>query len=176
MGKVIAWLAGILATAIGSYAVWYYTVGPVTTIQGMVYAKGRPVAEAIVEITLSGKAGVYGPVHDTTDPNGAYRLDFVRLPWKTGAILSVNAIGYQGVTPKSLANPLASLLGSVTHVDFELAPTIISSTPAAPPAVPPANDPASASAPPAAPPRIIAAARVPAFVPKVAARATRYKF
>jgi hypothetical protein len=155
MAKVGGWLAGILAVIIGGYGVWYFTQPPaVTTIEGMVYSGSAPVPKAMVAVDLSGSAGTNGAVHDITDENGSYRIDFTGLPKGAGAILTVTATGYQTVPSKSLTSPLEP----ATHIDFPLLPV------PPPPGVPP---------PPPPPHPILP--RIPVFVPKQAAQATKYK-
>lgn len=155
MSKVGVWLAGILATVIGGWAVWYLTRPPaVTTFEGMVYAGDDPVAKAMVAIQLSGSAGANGPVHDITDSNGSYRIDFTGLPDGSGATLSVVATGFQNPAPKSLSAPLQP----DTHIDFPVDP------------LPPPR-----GAPPILRPRSPAVTHIPLYVPKSAAQATRFK-
>lgn len=162
MGKLGAWLAGILATFIGGYAVWYFTRPPaVTTFEGMVYAADGPVAKAMVAVDLTGTAGANGAVHDVTDQNGAYRIDFTGLPKGSGATLTVVASGYQNAAPKSLTSPLQTDI----HIDFPLD------------AVPPPS-PVQAPAGPVPPvlhPLKPPITHIPLYVPKPAAQATKFK-
>jgi hypothetical protein len=165
MGKVGAWLAGILATVIGGYAVWYFTRPPaVTTFEGMVYAGDAPVSKALVAVDLSGNAGANGAVHDVTDENGAYRIEFTGLPTGSGATLTVSATGYQNTTPRSVMAPLQTDI----HVDFPL-----DALPAPPAPTPPSPTPPGPSAPvqhPVRPP----SARIPRYIPKLAAQAKKF--
>jgi len=120
----------------------------------MVYAGSAPVPKAMVAVDLSGSAGTNGAVHDITDENGSYRIDFTGLPTGAGATLSVTATGYQEAPPKSLIGPLQTDI----HVDFPLNPA------PPPPGVPP---------PP--PPAHPAIAHIPLYVPKGAGQATKFK-
>jgi hypothetical protein len=159
MGKVGVWLAGILATVIGGYAVWYFTRPPaVTTFEGMVYAGSTPVSKAMVAVALTGSAGANGAVHDVTDENGAYRVDFTGLPKSSGATLTVTATGYQTAVPRSLAAPLQTDI----HIDFPLD------------AVPPPPTPPGPT-PPVLHPQQAPVARIPRYVPKSAARAAKFR-
>jgi len=155
MAKVGVWLAGILATVIGGWAVWYLTRPPaVTTFEGMVYAGNNPVAKAMVAVQLSGSAGANGPVHDITDQNGAWRIDFTGLPDGSGATLTVAATGYENAAPKSLSSPLQNDI----HIDFPLSP------------VPPPR-----GIGPLVRPQLPAVTHIPLYVPKSAAQATKFR-
>ena len=161
MGKVGGWLAGILATVIGGYAVWYFTRPPaVTTFEGMVYTGDNPVAKAMVAVDLTGSAGANGPVHDVTDQNGAYRIDFTGLPNGSSATLTVTATGYENAAPKSLTAPLQTDI----HVDVPLEPVPPPPGPTPPGPTPPVLHPLR---PPVT--------RIPLYVPKTAAQATKFK-
>jgi hypothetical protein len=163
MGKVGAWLAGILATVIGGYAVWYFTRPPaVTTFEGMVYAGDAPVAKALVAVDLTGSAGANGAVHDVTDENGAYRIDFTGLPTGSGATLTVTSAGYEAATPKSVTAPLAT----DNHIDFPLAAV-------------PSPSPVPGPAPVSPPPPVVhplrpPVAHIPLYIPKLAAQAKKF--
>lgn len=160
MAKVGGWLAGILAVVIGGWVVWYLTRPPaVTTFEGMVYAGSAPVARAMVAVSLTGSAGANGPIHDITDENGAWRIDFTGLPTNAGATVSVSAAGYQGAIPKSLAGPLQPDI----HMDFPLSAVPGSST--APPTLAP-------KPPQPLHPGLV---QMPRYVPKTASRATKFK-
>jgi hypothetical protein len=153
MGKVGAWLAGILATVIGGYAVWYLTRPPVvTTFEGMVYAGSTPIAKAMVAVDLTGSAGANDPVHDITDDNGSYRIDFTGLPSGAGATVSVVATGYQTAPPKTVRSPLQL----DTYIDFPLNPL-----PPPPGVAPPIRRPGLP--------------QIPRYVPKAAAQAAKFK-
>jgi hypothetical protein len=164
MGKVGAWLAGILATVIGGYAVWYFTRPPaVTTFEGMVYAGEAPVSKALVAVDLTGSAGANGAVHDVTDDNGSYRIDFTGLPSGSGATVTVNATGYQAATPKSVMAPLQTDI----HIDFPLD------------AVPPPPSPTPGPTPPGPTPPVLhpvrpPVAHIPLYIPKAAAQAKKF--
>ena len=162
MAKVGGWVAGIVASIIVGYAVWYLTRTPpppppptVTTFEGMVYSGSAPVPKAMVAVQLSGTAGVNGPVHDITDDNGAYRIDFTGLPADAGATLSVTAAGYQSANPKSFASPLQTDV----QFDFPLTPMLAASR-------------RKGAAPHPAKP---AKAPIPKYVRKSAAQATQIK-
>ena len=124
MAKVGGWIAGIVASIIVGYAVWYLTRTPppptVTTFEGMAYSGSAPVPKAMVAVQLSGTAGANGPVHDITDDNGAYRIDFTGLPANASAALSVTATGFQNADPKSFASPLETDV----QFDFPLTPIV----------------------------------------------------
>lgn len=108
MGKVGGWLAGILAVVIGSYAVWYLTVGrfTTTTFEGMVYSNNTPVSHAMVTLELRG-TGLDGSLsHDWTDENGSYHFEAKDLPKNATAALGVSATGYEGVSTFPLHEPL----------------------------------------------------------------------
>ena len=155
MGKVGGWLAGIAAGIIVGYVVWYMTRPPqapaVTTFEGMVYAGDAPVAKALVAVELTGSAGANGPVHDATDANGAYRIDFTGLPKDTSARLSVTAQSYRSAEAKTVASPLAPDI----HVDFPL------------------TSEKGGSGGKAMPPAAEGPARIPRYVRKSDAQATR---
>lgn len=158
MGKFGGWLAGLLATIIGGYAVWYFTQPPAppstTTFEGMVYSGSSPVASAMVSVNLTGSGVDPGPYHNVTDENGAYRLDLIGLPKTAGATLSVAASGYRDSAPKALFDPLVS----VNRQDFPLTPlTPVAEAPA----------PGGAQHPPLP--------HLPLYVAKAAAQATRIK-
>ncbi len=126
MGKIGVWLAGILATIIGGYAVWYFTRAPATTtFEGMVYSASAPVSKAMVSLELSGSGANNGSFHNVTDENGSYRFDFTGLPKTADAILSAAATGFQQSQPKQLPNPL----GPDTHLDFPLTPLTVPQNP-----------------------------------------------
>jgi hypothetical protein len=119
MRAVGGWLAGILATIIGGYLLWYLTQPPSATVfEGMVYSGSSPVARALVSLELAGNGANGGPFHDSTDENGSYRLDFTGLSKDARATLSVAASGYGESEPKSLPTPL----GPDNHLDFPLTP------------------------------------------------------
>ena len=160
MAKVGGWIAGIVAGIIVGYVVWYLTRTPppppppaVTTFEGMVYSGSAPVPKAMVAVQLSGPAGANGPVHDITDDNGAYRIDFTGLPADAGATLSVTAAGYQGADPKSFASPLQTDV----QFDFPLTPVAAPHNSAAPHPAKPGKR------------------RMPNYVRKSAAQATQIK-
>ena len=108
VAKVGAWLAGIAATVISGYLLWYFTVPRtpvVTTFEGMVYSVDAPVAKAKVSLKLTGAAGAGGPIVDFTDDNGAYKFELTGLPDKTGGSLVADALGYEPVKPRRLPVP-----------------------------------------------------------------------
>lgn len=128
MKKLGVWIAGIIGPIIVGYVVWLMTRTPppppppaVTTFEGMVYSGSAPVAKAMVAVDLTGAAGENGPVHDFTDENGAYRIEFTGLPSDAGATLSVTANGYKAAGSKSLTSPLKT----DTHLDFPLDPVMV---------------------------------------------------
>jgi hypothetical protein len=157
MAKVGGWLAGILAVVIGGWAVWFLTRPPaVTTFEGMVYAGSAPVGRAMVAVSLTGKAGANGPIHDITDENGAWRIDFTGLPTNAGATVSASAAGYQQAIPRVLTGPLQSDI----HMDFPLNPVAAS---------PGVGGPGPAHS---RPPGL---GQMPHYVPKPAAKATKFR-
>jgi hypothetical protein len=130
MGKFLGWLAGILATVIGGYALWYFTrPAPTTTFEGMVIngPAVAPLPNAIVSVEIAGAAN-RGPFHDVTDEHGAYRLVFTGLGKLSGVTIAVQAKGFQSVTPASLSN-----VASDIHQDFVLIPEGAVSPPPPPP-------------------------------------------
>ncbi len=107
--KVGAWLAGIAATVISGYLIWYFTVPrppAVTTFEGMVYSGDSPVAKAKVSLKLTGTPGADGPIVDFTDDNGAYKFELSGLPEKTAGTLAADAEGYEPIKPRRLPLPL----------------------------------------------------------------------
>src|SRR3984885_9906362 len=77
MNKFGGWLAGVFATIIGGYAVWYFTRPPSTTIlEGMVYATSSAVPKAMVSLELTGSGANGGTFRNVTNENGSYRFDF----------------------------------------------------------------------------------------------------
>lgn len=163
MGKFLGWLAGIVAAVIGGYAVWYFTTPHLTTIEGMVYTDSGPVTNAKVEITLTGVSGANQLGLDFTDEHGAYRIDFSGVPRSAGALLQVTATGYESIQPRRLASPLPA----DTREYLPVIPIVAVSTPAQPGAP---GQPGTRPNPAA-----IANMRMPAFLPKTAARAARFK-
>ena len=164
MKKFGGWLAGVVGSIIVGYAVWYLTIHlpaqstttatttqpAVTTFEGMVYSGSAPVAKAMVMVQLTGSAGVNGPVHDITDENGAYRIEFTGLPNTARASLSATATGYEGSKPREVASPLPI----DSHVDLPLTPVV--------------QTPVGPQPQPAAP-----IAHLPLYVPKLASKAIR---
>ena len=122
VSKLGIWLAGILASVIAGYAVWYFTQPPATTIlEGMAYSANAAVPKAMVSLTLKGNGADSGPFHNVTDENGSYRFDFTGLPSTTSATLSVVASGFHDPSPKSVGSPL----GPDTHLDLPLTPLVV---------------------------------------------------
>ena len=165
MKKFGGWLAGVVGSIIVGYVVWYLTARvpaqsspptppppAVTTFEGMVYSGSAPVAKAMVMVQLTGNAGVNGPIHDITDENGAYRIEFTGLPTTARASLSATAAGYEGSKPRSVASPLPA----DSHVDLPLSPMV--QTPVGPQPQPQAAAPI---------------AHLPLYVPKLASKAIR---
>ncbi|MGA7108611.1 MAG: carboxypeptidase-like regulatory domain-containing protein [Terracidiphilus sp.] len=156
MKKVGAWLAGLLAVVLGGWLTWYLTRPPaVTTVEGMVYTGDAAVPNAMVEIDLTGDSTNTGPVHDLTDQNGSYRIEFTGLPHGAGAVLRVAATGYQDAQPQTLASPLQT----DTHLDFALIHAVATPSGGAPPPMAPAHPPTHI-------------AHIPAYIPKAANKAT----
>ena len=159
MKKVGAWLAGLLAVVLGGWLTWYLTRPPaVTTVEGMVYTGDAAVPNAMVEIDLTGDNANAGPVHDLTDQNGSYRIEFTGLPHGAGAVLRVAATGYLDAQPQTLASPLET----DTHLDFALIHAVTT----------PAVGAAPHLAQPHSPPLM---AHIPAYIPKAANKATMIK-
>jgi hypothetical protein len=164
VGKVGNWLAGILAGIIVGCAVWYFTKAPappvVTTFEGMVYSKSVPVPKAMVAVEFTGEANNTGPVHDFTDDNGSYRIDFTGLPKGAGATVRVSATGFKDPKARSVAGPLEQDI----HVDFPLEPVAEVHLPTPSPVHGPVERPIEP-----------AIARAPVYIRKGAAQATQIK-
>ncbi|HEY6491011.1 MAG: carboxypeptidase-like regulatory domain-containing protein [Terracidiphilus sp.] len=153
------WVAGIIAVVLGGWGTWYLTRPPaVTTVEGMVYSGNAAVPNAMVEIDLTGDTSNTGAVHDLTDQNGAYKIEFTGLPSGSGATLRASASGFKAAKAQTLKSPLEP----DTHLDFALVSVILSEAPAA-----------VAGARPT--PHLPVAAHVPIYIPKEASRATMIK-
>jgi hypothetical protein len=162
MGRFLGWLAGILATVIGGYALWYFTrPAPTTTFEGMVIngPAVAPLPNAIVSVEIAGAANS-GPFHDVTNEHGAYRLEFSGLGKLTGVTIRVQAKGFQPVTPASLSSVTAD-----THQDFVLTPEGTAIPPPPPP--PPGGVGSGEVRPPVV-------ARLPVYIQKPASQALRF--
>jgi hypothetical protein len=109
MNKVIGWVAGILATVIGSCLVYYLTRPPTTTtFEGMVIngEASAPISGALVSLEIKSAANGE-PYHDFTDEHGSYRLDFTGLEKSTTVTIAVTAHGFEALAPASIrAAPL----------------------------------------------------------------------
>jgi len=119
MGKFLGWVAGILATAIGGWLVWYFTRPPATTtFEGMVIngAANTAVANAMVTIEIKGPSSA-GDYHDVTNQAGSYGIDFTGIGSTSSATIQVSAEGFQ--PPASLS---LSTLTSDNRRDFVLIP------------------------------------------------------
>ncbi len=120
MGKFLGWLAGILATVIAGYLIWYLEKPkPPTTFEGMVIdgALNAPVQNAMVSIEISGSVANGGPYHDFTDEHGSYRIDFLDLGKPSSVTFEVSAKGFKEPAPASL-----SIVENDIRKDFVLAP------------------------------------------------------
>jgi len=167
LAKVGAWLAGIAATVISGYLLWYFTVPKpppvppapaVTTFEGMVYSNDAPVAKAMVSLKLTGTAGTGGPIVDFTDDNGAYKFELTGLPDKTEGTLAADAQGYEPIKPRRLPTPLQ------TDVRLDIPLTLLVAV-AGP-------TPGPTPAPKQAPTGLV---RIPAYVPKTAIMAKQVR-
>lgn len=128
ISRLVRWLAGIAATALSIYLVWYFTQpkqappppapAAMRTLEGMVYSGSAPVPKAMVAVVLTGVPAENKPVYDMTDKNGAYRFDFTGMPVNAGATMIVRAGGYMDSEPQTI---IVSLEPDV-HVDVSLAP------------------------------------------------------
>jgi len=168
VAKFGTWVAGIAATVISGYLLWYFTVPkpPVVTVfEGMVYTENAPVAKAMVSLNLTGTAGAQGPIVDFTDDNGAYKFELTGLPEKTAATLKAEAKGYQNAQPRSLPMPLQPDI----RLDIPLIPQglVGIAGPIGAPA-PSGGGGGGKQAP-------LVIAHIPAYVPKIAAMAKRVK-
>jgi len=129
MGKIGSWLAGILATVIGGYVLWYLTKSPspppatnsttqpgpttapaqppTTAFEGMVFTGSSPVPNAMVVITLAGNGDKGGPYHDMTDANGSYLFDIQGLPTGAGATVVASKDGFAESQAEVVPMPLS---------------------------------------------------------------------
>lgn len=133
-GKVIGWLAGVAATVVSGWAIWYFTQPKptppppvVTKFEGMVYSGSAPVAKAMVVLDLTGDAAANGDYHDVTDENGAYSIELTGLPQGIGAAVTASAQGFTNAQPQSIASPLST----DERMDIALTPVAVAA-PAAP--------------------------------------------
>jgi hypothetical protein len=120
MGKFLGWLAGILATVIAGWLIWYLEKPkPPTTFEGMVIdgALNAPVQNAMVSIEIKSSAPNGGPYHDFTDEHGSYRIDFSDLSKSSSVTFQVSAKGFQEPAPASL-----SIVDTDIRKDFVLTP------------------------------------------------------
>lgn len=192
MKKFGIWLAGIVGTILAGVGVYYLTLPkPPVVFEGMIYSGDSPVAKAMVELELKAGGPGGGTYHDSTDENGAYRLEFTGLKNPEAVTYIVSAPGYQASGPKTFP----SAFGTDNRMDIELTQLVASAganpvpAPGAGAAAPgaPAANPGGAAAPaapgglaanPGAPAMHLppgALIRRPLFVPKMAARATVIK-
>jgi len=179
--KFGAWLAGIAATVISGYLLWYFTVpkpAVVTTFEGMVYSGDAPVAKAMVSLNLTGTAGAGGPIVDFTDDNGAYKFELTGLPQNTGATLNAMANGYEETQPHPLPMPLQADI----RQDIPLTPLLAAGAP--PPTPGPLAGGGSGAKQMAPAVRVQgsqqvqtapAIAHIPAYVPKIASLAKQVR-
>ncbi len=99
MKMFVGWVAGIAATVIGGWLLWYLTVPETPVIlEGMVIDGGSntplPNALVIFEFPRSARKDVY---HQATDEHGSYRMDIVGLKRSASVVVRAQANGFKEV-------------------------------------------------------------------------------
>jgi hypothetical protein len=127
MSKVINWLSAIAGSVVTAWLVWYFIPSnhppaPVM-FEGMVIdaAKNAPLAKAMVVFEIKGSRAK-GPFHDSTDDNGAYRLELPGLEKDARVTVRVQAAGFNESPPFAINE-----LSVNNRQDFILTPASSSS-------------------------------------------------
>jgi len=163
--QLLGWIAGIVAAVLSSLITYYLTRPPsITTFEGMVYSGSAAVPNAFVELDLTGTPGANGPLHDQTDPQGAYKIQLTGLSGEVNATLRVTVKGYQTPAPKLFAK----VVGQDVRFDVGLDPLKA-------PLPPVIVGGAAVPAPPTAVTRPLTSLPQPMYIPKLAEQAARFK-